>query len=53
MTVALRDRIQAEIRAGKTLDQILAMKVTAQYEKDFPGGHERFVRMAFQELNRK
>jgi glyoxylase-like metal-dependent hydrolase (beta-lactamase superfamily II) len=51
--VALRDRIRAEIAAGKTLDQILAAKVTAPYEKDFPGGHERFVRLAYQELVRK
>lgn len=53
MIVALRDRIRAEIAAGKTLDQILASKLTAQYERDFPGGHERFVRLAYQELTRR
>ena len=53
MVVALRDRIRAEIAAGKTVDQILAAKITAQYERDFPGGHERFVRLAFQEMSRR
>jgi glyoxylase-like metal-dependent hydrolase (beta-lactamase superfamily II) len=53
MVVALRDRIRAEIAAGKTLDQILAAKVTAAYEKEFPAGHERFVRLAYQELARR
>ena len=53
MVVALRDRIKAEIAAGKTLDQIIAAKVTTAYEKDFPGGHERFVRLTHQELTRR
>jgi glyoxylase-like metal-dependent hydrolase (beta-lactamase superfamily II) len=53
LTVALRDRIQSEIRAGKTLEQILALKITEPYAKDFAGGHERFLRLAFQELSRK
>ena len=52
-TVALRDRIQGEIKAGKTLDQILALKITEPYAKDFPAGHERFVRLTYQELSRK
>jgi glyoxylase-like metal-dependent hydrolase (beta-lactamase superfamily II) len=51
--VALRDRIRAEIAAGKTFEQVLAAKVTAPYEKEFPGGHERFVRLAYQELSRR
>jgi glyoxylase-like metal-dependent hydrolase (beta-lactamase superfamily II) len=53
MLVALRDRFKAEIAAGKTLDQILAAKVTAAYEKNFPANHERFVRLTFQELSRR
>ena len=53
MVVALRDKIRAEVSAGRTVEQVLAAKVTAPYEKDFPGGHERFVRLAFQELSRK
>ena len=53
MVVALRDRIRAEVTAGKTLEQVLAAKLTAQYEKEFPGGHERFVRLTYQELSRR
>lgn len=53
MIAALRDRIRAEVGAGKTLEQILAAKVTASYAKDFPGGHERFVRLAYQELSKR
>ena len=53
MVVALRDRIRAELAAGKTLEQLLAAKLTTPYEKDFPAGHERFVRLAFQELSRR
>ena len=53
MVVALRDRIRAEIAAGKTVDQILAAKITLPYERDFPGGHERFVRLAVQELSKR
>ena len=53
MVVSLRDRIKAEIAAGKTLDQILAAKLTTPFEKDFPGGHERFVRLTHQELTRR
>jgi hypothetical protein len=45
--------MRAEIAAGKTQDQILAAKITARYEQDFPGGHERFVRLAYQELSKR
>ncbi len=48
-----RERIQQEIRAGKTIDQVVALKVTAAYEKDWPGGHERFVRAVYEELSRR
>ncbi|MBK8250241.1 MAG: MBL fold metallo-hydrolase [Gemmatimonadetes bacterium] len=50
---AARERIQQEVRAGKTIEQVLALKVTAAYEKDWPGGHERFVRAVFEELSRR
>lgn len=50
---AARERIQAEVRAGKTVDQVLALKLTAPWEKDWPGGHERFVRTLFEELSRR
>ena len=53
MVAALRDRIRAEIAAGRTIDQVLAANVTAAYTTSWPGGHERFVRLAYQELSRR
>jgi cyclase len=50
MLVTLRDRIKKEIAAGKSVDQVLAAKITEPYAKDWPGGHERFVRVVYQEL---
>ncbi|MBL8982978.1 MAG: MBL fold metallo-hydrolase [Gemmatimonadetes bacterium] len=50
---AARERIQQEVRAGKTIEQVLALKLTAAYEKDWPGGHERFVRAVYEELSRR
>ncbi len=50
---AARERIQAEVRAGKTIEQVLALKVTAAHEREWPGGHERFVRAVYEELSRK
>ncbi|MDH5235029.1 MAG: MBL fold metallo-hydrolase [Gemmatimonadota bacterium] len=53
MLVALRDRMTAEIRAGRTVEQVLAANITAPYLKDWPGGHERFVRSLYRELARR
>ncbi len=47
------ERVQREVRAGKTIEQVLAMKLSAEFEKDWPGGHERFVRAVFDEVSRK
>jgi glyoxylase-like metal-dependent hydrolase (beta-lactamase superfamily II) len=47
---ALHDRMRREVAAGKTIEDVLAMKITEPYAKDFPGGHERFVRTLYQEL---
>jgi glyoxylase-like metal-dependent hydrolase (beta-lactamase superfamily II) len=49
--VTLRDRVQREIAARKTVDEVLAMKITEPYAKTFPGGHERFVRTLYEELS--
>ena len=49
--VASRDRVRAEIAAGKTVDQVVAANITAAYAKDWPGGYERFVRTLFEELS--
>ena len=51
--VAVRTRVQAEVRDRKTIEQVLALKLTAPYEKEWPGGHERFVRAVYEELSRK
>jgi cyclase len=53
MLVAVRDRLQKDIAAGQTIEQILASKITAEYDASWPGGRERFLRIAFQELSRK
>jgi hypothetical protein len=42
-----------EARAGKTIEQVLAMKLSAPYEKEWPGGHERFIRGVFDEASRR
>lgn len=53
MLVDLRARIGAQVAAGKTVDQILADSLTAPYLKEWPAGHERFVRLLHQELSRR
>lgn len=53
MTVALRDRVRTLMSTGKTIEQILELNIGAQYAKEFPGGHERFVRATHQELTRR
>lgn len=47
---ASRDRVRAAVAAGQTLEQVLAANITAAYTKDWPGGHERFLRILYQEL---
>ncbi len=46
-----RDRVRAAVAAGQTVEQVLAAKITEPYAKDWPGGHERFVRILHQELS--
>lgn len=53
MVVALRDRVRTLISTGRTLEQILELNIGGQYAKEFPSGHERFVRMAHRELARR
>lgn len=53
MLLVLRDRMRAEVAAGKTLDQVLAARITADYAAEWPGGHARFVRLLYQELSRR
>jgi len=51
MLVVLRDRMKAEVLAGKTVDQVLAANVSAAYAKEWPNGHERFIRLLYQETS--
>lgn len=50
---AVRDGVQREVRAGRTIEQVLALKLTDPYAKEWPGGHERFVRAVHEELTRR
>ncbi len=50
---AVRDGVAREVKAGRSIDQVLALKLGAPYEKEWPAGHERFVRTAFEELSRR
>jgi cyclase len=51
MLVAMRDRMRKEIAAKHTIEQVLAGKITADYDKSWPAGRERFLRILFQELS--
>ena len=53
MLVKLRDTMTAEIAAKKTVEQVLADSITKSYAKEWPNGHERFVRLLFQELSKR
>lgn len=50
---ASRERVRAEIAAGKTIDQVLAANITATYAGDWHRGHERFVRTLYEELSNR
>jgi cyclase len=50
---AVRERVQREVMAGKTVEQVIAMKPSDEYTKEWPGGHERFVRAVFEEVSKK
>jgi cyclase len=52
MLVTLRDRMRAEVRAGRTLEEVMAMRITEPYRASWPAGHERFVRVLYRELSR-
>ena len=51
MLVTMRDRMRKEIAAGRTIEQVLASTITAEYDKEWPGGRERFLRILHQELS--
>ena len=55
MIVTVRDRVQSGIRAGKTLDQILASNLTAEWNEKLKIGRppSDFVTLIYQELTGK
>jgi cyclase len=53
MLVVVRDRMRKEIAAKQTIEQVLASKITAEYDAAWPTNRERFVRILFQELSGK
>ena len=50
---AVRNGVQAAARAGRSIDEVLALKLGAPYEKEWPAGHDRFVRAVFEETTRR
>jgi len=55
MLIAVRDRVQSQIRAGKNLDQIVAAKPTAEFDEARKGGRtpEDFLKLVYADLSRK
>jgi glyoxylase-like metal-dependent hydrolase (beta-lactamase superfamily II) len=51
MLVAMRDRMKKEIAAKHTIEQVLASKITADYDATVSVNRERFLRILFQELS--
>jgi glyoxylase-like metal-dependent hydrolase (beta-lactamase superfamily II) len=46
-----RERMRTAIAGRRTLEQVLGDSITKAYAKEWPGGHDRFVRLLFQELS--
>jgi cyclase len=56
MFAAIRERIVTAIRAGKTLDEVVASKPTADYDASRMGGAitpDRFVTLVYTDLSRR
>lgn len=56
MFTAVRDRILSDIRAGKTLEQVVASKPTMAYDQGRTGGAitpDRFVTLVYTDLKRR
>ena len=51
MLVTVRDRMRREIAARRTIEQVLASNITAEYDKDWPNNRERFLRILHQEFS--
>ncbi len=55
MLVTIRDRIKKQIKEGKTLEEVLASKPTADFDKEKPSAipPEMFVRIVYNDLVKK
>jgi cyclase len=56
MFAVVRDRVSSAIRAGKTLDEVVASKPTADFDRGRMGGAitpDRFVTLVYTDLSRK
>jgi len=56
MFAAVRDRVAGAIRAGKTLQEVVASKPTADFDQGRLGGAitpDRFVTLVYQDLSGK
>ena len=51
MLVVMRDRMRKEVAAKQTIEQVLASKITADYDAQWTAGRERFLRILHQELS--
>jgi cyclase len=51
MLYVLRDRMRREVAARHTIEQVLASKITADYDAEWPANRERFLRILHQELS--
>jgi glyoxylase-like metal-dependent hydrolase (beta-lactamase superfamily II) len=53
---AVRDRVLSAIRAGKTMEEVVASKPTADFDQSRMGGaitNDRFVRLVYTDLSRR
>jgi hypothetical protein len=56
MFAVVRDRVMTAIRAGKTVQEVVASKPTADFDQGRMGGAitpDRFVTLVYQDLSRK
>jgi len=51
MLVVVRDRMKREIASRRTIEQVLASKITAEYDASWTTNRERFLRILHQELS--
>ena len=51
MLVTTRDRMRREVAARRTIEQVLASNITAEYDTEWRSGRERFLRILHQELS--